>query len=78
MKKKIRLFSPAFDDREIKAAVKALKSSTWASGAGSRSVIEFEEKFKKYTSSSACITVNSGTAALHLALGLFEIGRAHV
>ena len=73
MKKKIRLFSPAFDDREIKAAVKALKSSTWASGAGSRSVIEFEEKFKKYTSSSACITVNSGTAALHLALGLFDI-----
>lgn len=73
MEKKIRLFSPTFDDREIKAAVKALKSSTWASGSGSKSVVAFEERFRKYTSSSVCVAVNSGTAALHLALGLFDI-----
>ena len=32
--KKIKLFDPAIDEREIKKAVKTLMSGFWASGAG--------------------------------------------
>ncbi|MGI0056057.1 MAG: DegT/DnrJ/EryC1/StrS family aminotransferase, partial [Nitrosarchaeum sp.] len=36
------------------------------------------ELFKKYTNSKECIAVNSGTAALHLALSLFNIKNKEV
>ena len=42
----IKLFAPKFDNNEIKAAVNALKSSHWASGAGIGKVLEFERKFR--------------------------------
>ena len=34
---------------------------------------KFENQFKKYLGSDDCIAVNSGTAALNLALSLFNI-----
>ena len=73
MKKLIKLFTPKFDNKEITAATKALKSSQWASGAGTGKVLEFEKKFKKYVGSDECVAVNSGTAALHLAINILNI-----
>ena len=71
--KKIKLFDPAIDEREIKKAVKTLRSGFWASGAGGGQVQEFEENFKKFINSKSCVSVNSGTAALHLAATLCDI-----
>ena len=71
--KNIKLFDPVIDEREIKKVVKTLKSGFWASGAGGGQVYEFETKFKKFINSKSCVSVNSGTAALHLAASLCNI-----
>ena len=71
--KKIKLFDPAIDEREVKKAVKTLMSGFWASGAGGGQVQEFEKNFKKFINSKSCVSVNSGTAALHLAAALCDI-----
>ena len=71
--KKIKLFDPAIDEREVKKTVKTLMSGFWASGAGGGQVQEFEENFKKFINSKSCVSVNSGTAALHLAATLCDI-----
>ncbi len=71
--KKIKLFDPAIDEREVKKAVKTLTSGFWASGAGGGQVQEFEKNFKKFINSKSCVSVNSGTAALHLAAALCGI-----
>jgi len=76
--KKIKLFDPVIDDNEENAIKKVLHSHFWASGAGIGKVLEFEDKFRKYTKASKCISVNSGTAALHLALSLFNIKKKEV
>jgi perosamine synthetase len=74
----IKLFSPAIDDSEIKSVIQTLKSGFWASGAGTGNVQKFESDFKKYTNSSECIAVDSGTAALHLALKILDINKKEV
>ena len=71
--KKIKLFDPAIDEREVKKTVKTLMSGFWASGAGGGQVQEFEKNFKKFINSKSCVSVNSGTAALHLAAALCDI-----
>ena len=76
--KKIKLFDPVIDGNEENAIKKVLHSHFWASGAGIGKVLEFEDKFRKYTKASKCISVNSGTAALHLALSLFNIKNKEV
>ena len=63
---------------EENAIKKVLYSHFWGSGAGIGKVLEFEEKFRKYTKASRCVSVNSGTAALHLALSLFDIKNKEV
>lgn len=73
MKKKIKLFSPKINQKEISAARNTLESYNWASGAGNNLVKKFEEKFCSYIGSKECVAVDSGTAALHLALNLAEI-----
>ncbi|MGI0058114.1 MAG: DegT/DnrJ/EryC1/StrS family aminotransferase, partial [Nitrosarchaeum sp.] len=78
MNKKIKLFDPFVDDNEENAIKKVLHKHFWASGAGEGNVSKFEELFKKYTNSKECIAVNSGTAALHLALSLFDIKNKEV
>jgi len=78
MKKKIKLFDPTTDHQEENVVVKVLRSHNWASGAGSNYVNKFEKEFKKYINSNECIAVNSGTAALHLALSLFDIKNKEV
>ena len=75
---KINLFEPYIDDAEEKAVLETLRSKFWASGAGVRNVSIFENKFKKYTNANECLAVNSGTAALNIALSLFDIKNKEV
>jgi len=74
----IKLFDPVIDLKERKAIVKVLEGKFWASGSGSGLVSKFENEFKKYIKSDACIGVNSGTAALNLALSLFDVKNKEV
>ena len=76
--KKIKLFDPSVGKGEEKAIIDTLYSKFWASGAGIGKVLEFEEKFRGYAKTSSCVAVNSGTAALHLALSLFNIKNKEV
>jgi len=68
MKKKIKLFDPYVTTKEEKYLLEALWSHNWASGGGSNFVNLFEKKFQEYLGAKACVSVNSGTAALHIAL----------
>jgi perosamine synthetase len=78
MKKKINLFLPKSNNLEVKRVVKTLKSGFWASGAGTGNVLEFENKFKKYSETQECVAVDSGTAALHLALNILDIQKKEI
>jgi dTDP-4-amino-4,6-dideoxygalactose transaminase len=69
----IKLFDPVISKEEEIAVRNTLYSKFWASGAGTGNVLKFETAFKNYTKSKSCVTVNSGTAALHLALSLIDI-----
>ena len=76
--KQIKLFDPAIGNNEKKVVNKILKSGFWASGSGSGYVQKFEQKFNDYIGSNACVAVNSGTAALHLALNLENVKNKEV
>jgi dTDP-4-amino-4,6-dideoxygalactose transaminase len=68
---KIPLFELDFDNRERSAADRVLARGWLTIGQENR---KFEEKFAEYLSSRYCLTVSSGTAALHLALRAAGIG----
>ena len=70
---KIKLFDPHIGKEEENAVNRVLKSKYWASGAGSKNVIDFENEFRNYVDCKECVAVNSGTAALNLAMSLAEI-----
>ena len=78
MKKKIKLFDPQIDKSEEKSILNVLKSHYWASGSGEGLVKKFETKFKTFVGSKNCVAVNSGTAALNLAVSLFDIKNKEV
>jgi dTDP-4-amino-4,6-dideoxygalactose transaminase len=78
MKKKIKLFDPIIDKSEEQSIIKVLRSKFWASGSGTGNVEIFENKFKKYIGSNNCVAVNSGTAALNLALSIYDIKNKEV
>ncbi len=78
MSKQIKLFDPVINDDEVRAVVKVLKSHFWASGSGTGNVKKFESVFNKYIGSQNSLAVNSGTAALHLALSLCNIKNKEV
>ena len=78
MKKKIKLFDPNIGKDEKQKISQVLESKFWASGSGTGNVLKFENQFKKYLGSDDCIAVNSGTAALNLALSLFNIKNKEV
>ena len=75
---KIKLFDPIIDNYEKNAINRVLESKFWASGAGNGEVKKFEEKFLKYVNSKSCVAVNSGTAALNLALSIYDIKNKEV
>lgn len=70
---KINLFEPSITKNEEKAVIDVLRSKFWASGSGTGNVKIFEEKFTKYVKSKDCLAVNSGTAALNIALSLIDV-----
>jgi dTDP-4-amino-4,6-dideoxygalactose transaminase len=76
--KKIKLFDPVIGLKDELAVRKVLRSRFWASGAGVENVLRFERKFNKYIGSNSCVALNSGTAALHLALSLADIKNKEV
>ena len=78
MKNKINLFEPNIDKSEEKIVLDILRSKFWASGSGVENVKKFEIKFKKYIQSDQCLAVNSGTAALNIALSLSDIRNKEV
>ncbi|PHO12862.1 UDP-4-amino-4,6-dideoxy-N-acetyl-beta-L-altrosamine transaminase [Malaciobacter marinus] len=59
-------------EEEINAVIKAIKSGWLTMGP---KTIEFEEKFKDYIGSNQAVSMNSATAALHLALKAIGIKR---
>ena len=67
------LFDPTNSNSIAEKIIQVLKSGFWASGSGIGNVKSFEEKFQQYIGSKSCVAVNSGTAALHLALSLSDI-----
>ena len=75
---KIKLFDPYVDDSEKKIINKVLSSHFWASGSGVGYVKKFEEKFSKYIGTKNSVAVNSGTAALNLALSMYDIKNKEV
>jgi len=71
--RKIKLFDPVTGKKEEQVIIKTLRSHFWASGEGGGNVEKFENEFRRYTGSQQCLTLNSGTAALHVALSLIDI-----
>ena len=78
MTKKIKLFEPCIGLNEEESVKKILRSKFWASGAGTGLVSKFEKKFQNFSHSDECVAVNSGTAALHLAISLSDIQNKEV
>lgn len=78
MKKTIKLFDPIVTGKEESLLKKILKSGFWASGFGVGYVLDFENKFRKYVGSKSCVSVNNGTAALHLALSCIDLKNKEV
>ena len=78
MIKRIKLFDPKIDESESRIINRTLSSHFWASGEGVQNVAKFEKKFRNYIGSDECIAVNSGTAALNLALSAAKIENTEV
>lgn len=66
----IQVFKPYYDEEEIKA-VREVILSGWV-GLGPKTA-EFEEKFARFCGVKYCVGLNSGTAALDMALKLLGI-----
>ena len=75
---KIKLFDPYTDESEKVAVKRVLDSHFWASGVGTGEVQKFEKEFSKYIDSKSCVALNSGTAALNLALSMHDIKNREV
>jgi len=67
----IRLAHPIIEDEERRAVLEALESGQLAQGPR---VAAFERAFAEYAGTRQAVAVNSGTAALHLALLAHGIG----
>jgi len=78
MRRKIKLFDPVTGKKEEQVIIKTLRSHFWASGRGGGNVEKFENEFRKYTGSQQCLALNSGTAALHVALSLIDVREKEV
>ena len=67
----IPIAKPLIGDEEIKAVTEVLRSGAIAEG---QKVKDFEVAFAEHTGTSYAVAVNSGTAALHVALLSHHIG----
>ena len=73
MKKQVKIFDPVISHKEATAIKKVLISHQWALGNGTGLVSKFEEKFNDFIGSASCVAVDSGTAAINLALSLIDV-----
>jgi len=72
MRDKLLPFSlPSIGDEEISDIVAALRSGWFTSGPRCR---EFEQRFARTVAAPAALALNSGTAALHVALATLGVG----
>ena len=67
----IKVAEPFVDEREVEAVREVILSGRYVSGP---KVKEFEEKFADYLGVQHVVAVNSGTAALHVALACLGVG----
>lgn len=70
----LRFAPPSLDDAEITAVVDALQSGWITTGPR---VAAFESSFSNFVNGGSTLAVNSGTAALHLALLALGVGPGH-
>jgi len=68
----IPLFRPSYSNEEAEAVAETLRSG-WV-GLGPKTA-QFEREFSQYVNSPYCVALNSGTAALHLALISLDLKR---
>ncbi len=69
---KIPLYKIYTDDEDINLITKIVKrGNRWALGP---EIEEFENELKNYVGTDYCVTLNSGTSALHSALLAYQIG----
>ncbi len=66
---------PEFDETDVEAVADALRSGQWSAGAGENSLIGFERNFAAYQGAAYCLSVNSGTSALEVALRALRLPR---
>src|SRR4030043_1286172 len=66
----IPVFKPSFGEEELDALRASFKTGWIGLGPKTR---EFEERFAEYIGTKFAVAVNSGTAALHLALKVLNI-----
>ena len=78
MNRNIQLSKPFVTSEEETIINKIIKSHFWASGSGVGYVKKFENNLNKFVGSNTCLGLNSGTAALNLALSLFELKNKEV
>ena len=69
--KSIKVAVPITGEEEAAAVKEVILSGSFVSG---KNVAKFEEEFASYIGVNAAAAVNSGTAALHIALALLNIG----
>jgi len=70
----LRFGIPDIGDEEIREVVNVLRSGWLTTG---ERVQRFEQEFKTYAGAPYAIALNSGTAALHLALSALGVGPGH-
>jgi dTDP-4-amino-4,6-dideoxygalactose transaminase len=69
--KLIKVAEPCVGEEEVNAVKEVILSGRYISGA---KVAEFEREFANYVGVEHAVAVNSGTAALHVALAVLDIG----
>ena len=71
----IPVFRPSVTQEEIDAVTEVLRSGWWGLGPKTK---EFENAFAAYVGTAHAVGMNSATAALELALGLFDVAGGEV
>ncbi|MEM3874601.1 MAG: DegT/DnrJ/EryC1/StrS family aminotransferase [Candidatus Bathyarchaeia archaeon] len=72
----IPINAPQIGEEEVEAVVKVLKSGVLTNALGAGPMVKkFEEEFAKFVEARHAIAVNSGTAALHMAVAAVGVKR---
>lgn len=72
---KIQVFKPTHSEEEVEAVAEVIRSGWWGQGP---KTAELEKQFAEFVHAPHAVSVNSATAALHLALMLLDVKGAEV